>query len=123
MYSMSIVVGNLGGDPEMKYLQEGTPVTNFSIAEDRSYSKDGEKVEKVQWWKVVAWRKLAEVANQYLVKGRQVLVEGTVTSEAWTSNGEAKSNLVITAKTIKFLGKRGDVVAEYNAPKEEELPF
>ena len=77
MYQKVIIVGHLGGDPEMRYTPSVKPVTNFSVATSRKWTgADGEQREDTTWFKVAAWGKLAEVCNQYLAKGRQVLVEG-----------------------------------------------
>src|ERR1700722_393806 len=72
-----MVIGNLGGDPELRYLLSGQPAVGFSIATDESFTdKQGEKQERVEWHHIVAFGKLAETCNQYLKKGRQVYVEG-----------------------------------------------
>ena len=77
MYAKLIIVGNLGGDPEMRYVPDGTPVTNFSVAVNRRWNNaDGSPGEETLWFRCTAWRKTTEVVNQYLSKGRQVLVEG-----------------------------------------------
>jgi single-stranded DNA-binding protein len=81
MYAKLIIVGNLGGDPTMRYLPDGTPVTNFSVAVNRRWNNaDGTPGEETIWFRCTAWRKTAEVVNQYLAKGRQVLVEGRLNS-------------------------------------------
>jgi len=117
-YQQTIILGNLGSDPQMRYTPDGAPVTNFSVAVNEKW--DGG--EKVTWFKVVAWRKLAETCNQYLTKGKQVLVVGTVQAEGWAdkNTGEVKSQLVLTAKTVKFLGGKTEGLEE---PTSEELPF
>ncbi len=74
-YEHTVIVGHLGRDPEMRYTPNGKPVTNFSVAVSRKYNgKDGKTVEKTKWFRVTAWDKLAELCNQYLRKGRLVLV-------------------------------------------------
>jgi len=78
-YEHTIIVGHLGRDPEMRYTPSGTAVTNFSVAVSRKFTgKDGKAVEKTKWFRVTAWGKLAETCNQYLAKGRQVLVAGEI---------------------------------------------
>ena len=139
MYHKIIIVGNLGRDPEMRYTSDGTPVTNFSVATNRKWSnQDGSQGEETVWFRVSAWRRLAETCNQYLSKGRQVVVEGRLTPDAatggprmWTGNdGVARASYEITAATVKFLGGRGEAGAPGipGAPDEppaerEEIPF
>jgi len=129
MYQSTVVVGHLGRDPEMRYTPDGTPVTSFSIATTRKWTNaEGQPQEKTTWFRVTAWRKLAETCNQYLTKGRLVLVEGTVDASAWTSKttGEPRATLELRARTVRFLGGRGEKaeVPEEAAPAaEEEIPF
>ncbi len=79
MFQKVIVVGNLGGDPAMRYMPDGTAVTNFSVATTRKWtSADGQPKEETTWVRVEVWRKQAENANQYLSKGSKVLVEGRI---------------------------------------------
>ena len=103
-YAKTIVVGNLGGDPEMRYVGEtgDIPVTNFSLAINNGRS------EEPTWVRVTAWRKLAETCAEYLSKGRQVLVEGDLPqARIWTGkDGEARANLEMTARRVVFLGSK-----------------
>lgn len=140
MFEKHIIVGNLGRDPEMRYTPSGVPVTDFSVAVSRRYTRaDGERVEKTTWYKIVAWRKLAEICAQYLTKGRPVLVEGDLAAEAYLDReGKPVAKLVLTAATVQFLGGRGDgdgatpVEAAASAPAgdnaaatfdDDDLPF
>jgi len=121
MYEQTIIIGHLGRDPEMRYTQNGKPVTNFSVAVSRKFTgKDGQPVEKTKWFRVTAWNKLAELCNQYLSKGRLVLVTGEVDASAYTGqDGEPKASLEITARDVKFLdgkGNGGGDAAEAPAP-------
>ena len=109
MFSTTIVCGHLGADPEMRYLPSGVAVCNFSVATTRKWSGDNGPMEKTTWFRVAAWRKLGETCNQYLSKGRLVLVEGEVEATAWTTkDGEARASLELTARSVKFLGGRND---------------
>lgn len=126
MYQRTIVVGYLGSDPEMRYTPDGIPVTNFSVATTRRWTDaEGQPQEKTTWFRVSAWRKLAETCNQFLSKGRLVLVDGDIDASAWIGNdGQARARLELTARTVKFLGKREERAAlpEEEIP-EEEIPF
>ena len=129
MYQSTVVVGHLGRDPEMRYTPDGTPVTSFSVATTRRWTNaEGESQERTTWFRVTTWRKLAETCNQYLTKGRLVLVEGDVDASAWSdkTSGEPRASLELTAQEVKFLGGRADQDAA-GAPDypsdEEEIPF
>ena len=77
MYHKVVIVGNLGGDPELRYTPSGQAVTNFSVATNRTWTdNNGNQQKETVWFRVSTWGKLAEVCNQYLSKGRQVMVEG-----------------------------------------------
>lgn len=132
MYQKTIIVGNLGRDPEMRYTPSGTAVTNFSVAVSRRWtSKSGEQQEKTTWFRVTAWEKQAELCNQYLSKGRLVLVEGDVSASAWTNKeGEARATLELQARVVRFLGGpsqsgeyEGSSLREGPATAEDEIPF
>jgi len=130
MYHKVILAGNLGRDPEMRYMQDGTPVTNFSVATSEKWAgKDGQQQERTIWWRVTAWRRLAETCNEYLSKGRQVLVEGRMKPDPETGNpkvftrndGTSGASYEVTAQTVTFLGGRGDAAQE-QAPVQQEAP-
>lgn len=140
MYHKIIIVGNLGRDPEMRYTPDGTPVTNFSVATNRKWTgSDGQQQEETIWFRVTAWRRLAETCNQFLQKGRQVLVEGQLRPDpatggprVWTGNdGTPRAQFEVTALTVKFLGGRGEAPPEeapgaFEEPSVEpldEIPF
>ncbi|MGC9359432.1 MAG: single-stranded DNA-binding protein [Anaerolineae bacterium] len=111
MYQKLIIIGNLGRDPEMRYTPDGTPVTSFSVATNKRWTtSDGQQGERTVWFRVTAWRRLAETCSQYLTKGRQVLVEGELQEpQVWQGrDGEWRASLEVTAYTVKFLGGRGD---------------
>ena len=126
-----MIVGNLGNDPEMRYLGDGTPVTTFSVAVNRRWTdrESGERREKTWWFRVTAWRRQAEVCNQYLAKGRQVLVEGEVDVSAYLAeDGEARATLEVTARNVVFLGAgNGDKPPRPNdeelEEEREDIPF
>ncbi len=105
-----LLIGNLGKDPEMKYTQQGTPVTTFSIAVSRTYQPpEGEPREETEWFRVVAWQKLAEVCNEYLHKGSRVYVEGRLRTREWQSQegGPQKTMEVIASEVILLDNRPG----------------
>jgi single-strand DNA-binding protein len=110
------------------------PVTNFNLAANRSYKKGDEKVEEVTWFRVTVWRQMAEVCNQYLAKGRQVLVEGRLIANEYgsprvweTSEGDPRASFEINAETVRFLGGGNGDGGQQEAPAEpmteDEIPF
>lgn len=106
-----IIVGNLGRDPEMRYTPNGSPVTSFSVAVSRNWkTPDGESREETEWFNVECWNKLAEIANQYLAKGRQVFIEGRLRTESWDdkNTGEKKYRTKVVANEMQMLGQRGE---------------
>ena len=134
MYQKVIIVGNLGRDPEMRYTPQGTPVTNFSVAtSERWTDQGGQQQERTTWFRVTAWRRLAETCANFLTKGRQVLVEGRMNPDPatggprlWTGNdGESRASYEVTAITVKFLGSRAGEATEGGIPPGQEgtLPF
>lgn len=110
-YEQCIIIGNVGRDPEMRYTQSGAPVCSFSVAvttrwNDRSTN---ERREKTRWYRVSAWRQLAEICNQYVRKGMPIMVVGTVDANAYMGNdGQPRASLDLTARDIQFLGSRSD---------------
>ena len=133
MYQKIIIAGNLGSDPEMRYTPEGTPVTTFSVATNESWKDDsGTQHKRTTWWKVTAWRRLAETCNEYLAKGKQVLIEGTMIADVDTGgpriwqakDGSSRASFEIVARTVKFLGTAGDSGKSGPPPVDEgDLPF
>ena len=117
MYQKLIIVGNLGSDPEMKYMPDGQAVTNLSLACNRRWNDrvTGQQQEEVTWYRVSVWGRQAEAANQYLEKGRQVLIEGrlrpdpnTGAPRLWTRNdGTVGASFEVVADRVQFLGGNG----------------
>lgn len=142
MFQKVVIVGNLGGDPEMRYTPSGQAVTNFNVATNRKWSDgQGNPQEETIWFRVSVWGKQAETCNQYLSKGRQVLVEGRLNPDKetggpriWTDqNGQARAGYDLTALEVRFLGGRADSGGDFSsgpaasseAPglTEDEIPF
>lgn len=103
-----ILVGNLGRDPEVRYMPNGEAVCNFSIATTDSWKdKNGQKQERTEWHNIVMYRKLAEIAGEYLKKGRPVYVEGRLQTRKWqTKEGQDRYTTEIIADQMQMLGGR-----------------
>lgn len=145
MYQKLTIVGNLGGDPEMRYTPNGQAVTNLNIATNRQYTANsGERVKETTWFRVSVWGKQAEACNQYLKKGSKVLVEGRMTADpatggprVWTGNdGSTRASFEVTAQTVRFLSSRSDDQGggdsgggygqqsnEMMPPSDDDIPF
>ena len=106
----AILVGFVGNDPEVRYLDSGTPVANFRLATSENYTnRSGEKVSQTEWHNVVLWRGLAEIAEKYVKKGTQVYIEGRIRTRAWDDrDGNKRYTTEIVADSMQLLGKRGD---------------
>ncbi len=115
-----MLLGRLGQDPELKYTPSGAAVCNFSLATSESWTdKSGERKEQIEWHRVVVWNKLAELCNQYLSKGRQAFVEGSIQTRSWddTKTGEKKYATEIKASSVQFIGSNPN-----NAPENKPHP-
>jgi single-strand DNA-binding protein len=108
-----ILIGNLGGDPTVRYTPQGTAVANFNIATtERFTNKGGEKEERTEWHRIVAWGKLAEICQQYLKKGKQVYIEGRLQTRQWEDQqGQKRQTTEIVANVMQMLGRAGDAPA------------
>lgn len=138
------LIGKLGQDPDTKYTGSGTMVCNFSVATTETISKQSRETcpdgwvesynkknwELTTWWKITAWRKLAEICSQYLEKGREVYIEGQVSGTAidgkqyprvWTGrDGVARANFEVTARVVKFLGSNGGSSSKSHETRRQE---
>jgi single-strand DNA-binding protein len=104
-----ILIGNLGSDPEVRYLESGSAVAKFSIATTESYTnKSGERVDNTEWHRIELWEGLAKVAEKYLKKGNQVYIEGRIRTDNWTDKeGQQRSGVTIRANSMTLLGGPG----------------
>ena len=148
MYQKITIVGNLGGDPEMRYMPDGTAVTSFSVATSNGWTDKatGQPVKETTWFRVSVWGRQGETANQYLSRGKKVLVEGRIKPDPttggpriWTrQDGTVGSSYEITASTVRFLSGRNEDAGGYEggggeyegggnagggAQEEDEIPF
>lgn len=112
------LIGNLTRDPELRYTPSGAAVCSFSIATNRNWTTDtGEKREEVEFHRIVAWNKLAELCSQFLTKGRKVFVEGRLTTRSWTAqDGTQKQTTEIVISDMILLDSRGNQEAKPVAP-------
>lgn len=140
MYHRIVLVGNLGRDPEMKYVPNGTPVTRLSVATSRKYkASDGQLRDETLWFRVTVWGKQAETCNQYLSKGRRVLIEGDLIGDEsgnpriWVDKeGKSRASFEVRAQLVRFLDRRESSDNELGTASptgssefitEDELPF
>jgi len=118
-----ILIGNLGKDPEVRYLDNGVAVANISLATTENYkNKEGEKVSQTEWHDVVLWRGLAEVAEKYLKKGASVYIEGKIRTSKWVDKDDNnRYKTEIMADKMNMLSKSSNEIASNNT--EDDLPF
>lgn len=116
-----ILIGRIGRDPEMKHTPSGQPVANLSVATDESYtSKDGQKVEKTEWHKIVVWGKQAEFCGNYLSKGRLAYIEGKLETRKWTDkDGAEKYTTEIRADRVLGLDKGNGAAAPQTSGRQD----
>lgn len=105
----AIVLGRLGRDPELRYMQNGQPVCRLNVATSRRYqNKNNEMVEETEWHRITVWGKQAEHCNNYLTKGREVYVEGRLRTSSYEKEGQKHYTTEIVADTVQFIGGRGE---------------
>lgn len=120
-FNQAIIMGNLTRDPEMRNTPSGQNVASFAVATNRQWQDpSGERKEAVEYHEIVAWGKLAELASQYLSKGRKVLVVGRLQTQSWEKDGVKRQRTEIVANDISFLDGRGDAPA--GAPSAPSAP-
>ena len=139
-----ILIGNLGRDPEVRYTQNSTAVANFTLATNEVWTdKAGERQERTEWHRIVVWGKQAEIVREYLAKGRQVYVEGSLQTRQWDDReGHKRTTTEIKAARVLMLGRppsagsadgpadgpaagaSGEVISEEQPPaQEDDIPF
>src|SRR3954465_16022316 len=110
MVNKVILIGNLGRDPEVRSTPSGQPVATFTLATSRRWKdKNGQKQEQTEWHQIVVWGKQAEIAGQYLTKGKQIYVEGRLQTRSWDdrNTGEKRYKTEVICETFQMLGQRG----------------
>jgi single-strand DNA-binding protein len=140
MVNKVILIGNLGRDPEVRSTPSGQPVATFSLATSRKWKdQSGTRQEETEWHNVVCWGRQAEIAGQYLTKGKQVYVEGRLQTRSWDDkqSGEKKYKTEVICQNFQMLGGRGGYEAgsqssapgpgssgDYQAqPEDDDIPF
>ena len=129
-----ILVGNLGKDPEVRYLDNGIAVANFTLATTENYkNKEGERVSQTEWHNVVLWSPLAEIAENYLKKGSQVYIEGKISNRSYEDKDGVKKYISeVVGRDIRLLGrapessnlnKEPSSSTSQETPVEDDLPF
>ncbi|MCX6005533.1 MAG: single-stranded DNA-binding protein [Chloroflexi bacterium] len=128
-----LLIGNVGGDPEMRFTPSGVPVTTFTMATNRSTTlSDGSVKKETEWFRISAWRKQAETCNQFVTKGKLVYVEGSLRTRTWDGkDGQKHTSLEVNADRVLFLDKQGVAVLppeEISTDEEgdiepDDLPF
>lgn len=117
-----IIVGNLGNDPEIRTMPNGEQVANITVATSEGWKdkNTGERKEAVEWHRIVLYRRLAEIAGQYLTKGSQVYIEGRLKTRKWQdSNGQDRYTTEIQGDNLQMLGGRQDA-AQNQPPKQQD---
>ena len=111
MLNKVLLIGNLGRDPEVRSTTSGQPVASFTLATSRRWKdKNGQRQEQTEWHNIVCWGRQAEVAGQYLTKGKQIYVEGRIQTRSWEDrqSGEKRYRTEIVCDNFQMLGSRGD---------------
>ena len=139
MVNKVILVGNLGRDPELRSTPSGQPVATFSLATSRKWrDKEGNRQEQTEWHQIVCWGRQAEVAGEYLTKGKQIYVEGRLQTRSWDdrNSGEKRYKTEVVCDNFQMLGSRGDSGGGYRPaaapeaggdlgapPEDDDIPF
>jgi len=127
MLNKIMLIGNLGRDPELSVTSDGTPVTKFSLAVNRTTkTQSGEKKEETEWFNIVTWRQLAETCERYLHKGSKVYIEGRLTQRKYTDkNGLERTAVEVIANDVQFLSPKestGDTKTDIEDPFLPDFP-
>ena len=124
MVNKVILIGRLGADPEIRYTPSGAEVANFRIATSESWTnKSGEKEERTEWHRIIAWRGLAKICGEFLSKGKLVYVEGRLRTRSWEDrDGNKRTTTEIEATDMKMLGGVGEASRKVKEPETETAP-
>ena len=124
MVNKVMLIGRLGADPEIRYTPSGAEVATFRMATSESWTnKNGEKEERTEWHRIVAWRNLAKICGEYLSKGKLVYIEGKIRTRAWEDKeGNKRSTTEIEATEMKMLGGLGEQSRKTKEPDADNVP-
>ena len=120
MVNKALLIGRLGADPEVRYTPDGTMVVNFRLATDLQWKdKSGEKIQRTEWHRIVAYGKLAEICSNYLSKGKLIFVEGRIQTRSWEDkDGGKRSTTEIVASNMQMLDSKGQARSQ-DAPVDD----
>ena len=124
MVNKVILIGNVGADPEVRYLEGGVAVTRFSLATTETYNnKNGERVSQTEWHNIVLWRNLAQIAEKYVKKGMALYIEGRLRTRTWDDqNGNKRYTTEIYGDTMQMLSRKQDNYEKTPEPPMPEAP-
>nr|WP_059025586.1 single-stranded DNA-binding protein [Gabonibacter chumensis] len=124
MVNKVILIGNVGADPEVRYLEGGVAVTRFSLATTETYNnKNGERVSQTEWHNIVLWRNLAQIAEKYVKKGMTLYIEGRLRTRTWDDqNGNKRYTTEIYGDTMQMLSRKQDNYEKTPEPPMPEAP-
>lgn len=133
-YNKVLLMGNLGADPETRYIPDGTAVSNFTVAVSETYKdkQTGESKEATEWVRIEAWGRLAEICSEYLTKGKPVFIEGQYKTDSWEDKetGEKRYKSFVRANNVQMLGGRGEGGGQRQPPPkppqqefDDDIPF
>ncbi len=136
MVNKVFLIGNLGRDPELRSTTSGQPVASFTLATNRRWKdREGNRQEQTEWHNIVCWGRLAEIAGQYLTKGKQIFVEGRLQTRSWEDrqSGEKRYRTEVVCDNFQMLSSRGGFEGEPRgqqrepeapaAPEDDDIPF
>jgi single-strand DNA-binding protein len=125
MVNKAILIGRLGADPEIRYTPDGTMVTNFRIATDEQFKdKSGQKTQRTEWHRIVAFGKLAEICGNYLVKGKLIFVEGRIQTRSWEDrDGVKRFTTEIVASNMQMLDMKGQGRVDQDTSADQVPPI
>ncbi|MDY6910772.1 MAG: single-stranded DNA-binding protein [Chloroflexota bacterium] len=132
MINKTIIIGRLGKDPEVRYTQDGRVIANFSVATSEEWKDKatGEKKERTEWHRIVAFGRLGEICGEYLAKGKLVYVEGRLQTRSWEKDGVTRYTTEIVANSMQMLESRsalpeteGGKSRSQGAVEEDDMPF